>query len=201
MAMARWLASVLLLCACSADDGSALPEGTLRVVDQSGAEFFWVCDEELDDCDVHRIAGVSPPLPPCGKNSVPGYGYGWWRFLSINAWCGHGDGTAVGNTDWGRYVTCETDQDCPAIQHAAEAFECRAGFCQNVDLDNHPPGPPRGVEMEALCYGDAPRHAYDGSPILTPPERPEEMERALEAACPNPSEACAYIPTGCPDPG
>ena len=194
------MVALLLLGACSSD-ADTLPEGTTRVVDQSGAEFFWVCDDELTDCDVDRIAGVSPPLPPCGTLGEPVYICGWWRFLGIDGFCLH-PGGGMASIDWGRALVCEVDEDCPEIEDAAETFECRAGFCQNTDLSAHPPGPPRGIDMELLCFGDMPRYedGIEGIGVLSPTEKPAELVAALEAACPNASEACDYVPAACPDP-
>ena len=186
--------------ACGSDDA----DHGFRVVDQSDAPFFWSCTD--DNCDVHRIAGVSPPLPPCDvvfpgaeEPQTASYSYGWNRFISIVGRCRGADGAAGGLVDWSRYVVCDADDDCPPLLGYDDVFECRAGFCQNVDRETYPPGPPRRIDLERLCMGDGPRYEREPDGSSTTPE----IRAVLDIACPgnDPQAPCASIPDGCPDPG
>jgi hypothetical protein len=200
--MRRGIVALLLLGACqSAPDADALPEGTMRIADQSGAEFLWVCQESNHHlCKVHRIAGVSPRLPECFDDERPEYTYGWGRFVEVFGLCRDADGSGWSWGDWGRFLVCEQDADCPQLVRYGESYECRAGFCQNVDLVAHPPGLPDSFDMTTLCHGDAAR--YDEHD-LTADDYPTKLELEIEAACPHfldqPHAACESIPDGCPD--
>lgn len=193
--------ALLLLGGCSADP-ETLPEGTTRIIDQSDAEFLWVCQESNHHlCKVHRIAGVSPTLPTCRVDEKPIYSYSWGRFVEVFAECTEADGTGWLWGDWGRFVTCEQDEDCPQLERYGEAYECRAGFCQNVDLIAHPPGLPNSNDLTMLCRGDTPRYEPNDH---TADDYPTPMDLKLEAACPKlydePHAACDSIPDGCFDP-
>jgi hypothetical protein len=184
---------VVLAAACS--DADTDPRG-VRIVDQSGGEFFWTAEEH-----VHRIAGVSPELLPCGEDEHADYTYRWNRFVSVVGMCWDLDGSGGWTSSaWDRAVVCDRDEDCPQLTRHDEAFECRAGFCQSVDLEAHPAGIPGYSDMVLLCLGDEPRPEvidYDG--------HPNALDHLLDVACPGQygqtDEPCLSIPDECPDPG
>lgn len=182
---------VLLAAACGE---SFADDGLLRIEDQSGAEFFWTAEEK-----VHRIVGVSPPLPECSSDDYrPDYTYGWNRFVDVFAMCWAVDGTGgSGRSDWGRYLICDDDGDCPQLTRFDHFYECRAGFCQSIDLEAYPPGLPNSIDMEMLCRGDAPRYEEEAFP-----DSPTALDLEVEAACPNEDRfaACTSVPDGCFDP-
>ena len=177
----------------SSDDASEpLPdEQPLRLVDQSGAVFFWDCETDDDgDCHVRRIEGVSPPLATC-SNPRP-YGYFAFRFFEIVASCGDESGTSW-DDDAARYAVCESSADCPQRDDAK--FECRAGFCQNVDTELYPAGLPDLWEIDLLCIGDNPRFSTDYEEMV-------DIWNRADEACPSVvrHEPCNYLPAGCADP-
>jgi hypothetical protein len=163
-----------------------------RIIDQSGAEFFWVCTQQ--SCEVHRIAGVSPPLPECLPREEAEYGVSVARFFAIAATC-----VEEGYFPFiieERFVVCDDDADCPQIEQEefGALYECRAGFCQNIDTETYPLGLPDARDLERLCTGHVLRGGDD---------RPSsELEAAIAVACPvdDYRTPCESIPSACPDP-
>lgn len=190
--MRRCVLVVLVEIACLVPEDDGPP----RIVDQSGAEFFWVCSEAEGFCTTHRIAGVSPPPLDCDDPSLADYGVAWDRFLAIYEHCNmplpDTEQTRVETT---RIVVCDDDRDCPEEAYFDPVFECRNGFCQNADVERY--GDVRFRELFALCFGEEPR--------FTATERPSELEASVEASCPGGWEdwnvICDSIPPACPDPG
>jgi hypothetical protein len=194
---ARGIVMLLVLVAC---ESSSREDDDLRIVDQSGAEFRWVCGGD-DHCAVHRIAGVSPEGPSGCGGSTPDSIYTPYalRFFEVVGVC-HGvspdgvEGFGMGGNA-GRYLVCETDDDCPAAFYDQYRFamtadyECRAGFCQSAD---EAPGLPTRPEMLMLCTGEEPRY----EPYVVDPA----LDAALDAACPVDNAPCTSVPPGCPDP-
>lgn len=160
-------------------------DGPLRFRDMSGAEFFWTGTE------VHLIAGVSPPLPECDEGQRASYKVlSSSRFFVVIGACNDG----IGNIWWGRdrIVVCEHDDDCP--QRETAAYECRAGFCQDVDASTELTYP----DMFSLCFGHEPREAYpDGYPLSDE----SEIAMAIDDACAGALDPCeGPLPASCPDP-
>lgn len=194
----RWSFVVVLGLGCNAARDETLPAGTWRIVDQSGAEFFWVCDDD-ERCAVHRIAGVSPPAPalrPCDLTQPSAYHYSVGRFFTIVGACN--DGGILG---WRRFVVCEGDQDCPPLLTQGELYECRAGFCQNVDVERFPAGVPNKLEIENICFGDHERYEEGFEDEYG--DHPDDVAQLIDAACPHGygDFPCVTLPAGCRDPG
>ena len=169
-----------------------------RIVDQSGAEFYWVCSRH--DCEPHRISGVSPPAPECEHG--PGFFREDWRarFLEVVEGCPlPGDGWWFADADGnGRIVVCDEDTECPEVEGVSISFECRAGFCQSDDTEEHPPALLSQPEVVKVCTGHVPR-GEDDSPS-------PELAAAIEVACPSEHDDnpyirdCVGVPPECPDP-
>jgi hypothetical protein len=196
--MHRSLLVIVLVAACS--DTPADPDAsTLRFMDQSGAEFWWDCNDEGENCEIHRIAGVSPPLPECPEGQVPRLGYlKNWRFFTAYAGCYYDPGTVWFGFD--RIAVCEEDSDCPQIPEKGYAYECRHGFCQDTNIERHPPGVLNMTDTYALCFGSAPR-TTDGSVIGWYEFPREEREKVIEACNADFVAPCDYLPDDCADPG
>lgn len=189
----------LALASCLEPSG----DSQLRISDQLGDEFFWVCGDgrrEEDTCEVHRIAGISPPLPEClpGEGD-PKYGLGHGRLIGLGAYC-HVEGSMDSiQKDRVRFLICESDDECPGRRYdgAPIDFECREGFCQNADIEEHPPSVLWAITVEELCYATA-------APRFEPLALDPELEAALDVACPGRHEyryvECVDVPAQCPDP-
>ncbi|MBC8074091.1 MAG: hypothetical protein IAG13_37570 [Deltaproteobacteria bacterium] len=187
-----WMVLAMVV-GCAPEDGD--DPSTFRITDQSGAEFLWTCTGDKDRDCVHRIAGVSPPLPTCDEGEVPGYSYRWGRFLQIFSYCDNDpddDGWLF--QPWYRAVVCEEDIDCPQ-ELPKKVYECRAGFCQRAERD--PAELPIRFDLIILCNGDEPR-SETIEPLSVSPE--------VEAVCPDHDpglyflQYCEDVPAGCPDP-
>lgn len=191
MLMRRSWMVIAFLAACA--DTSDPDPSTFRITDQSGGVFLWTADER-----VHRIAGVSPEFVPCFEGEVSGYIAVGHRFVAVLGLCSDpATNLSRPRSIWSRFVVCESDEDCPQIDRFDKAFECRVGFCQNVDLEAYPKGIPDHSDMLGLCTGDEPRPAEAAA-------EPSPMDIAVAAACPSEYASdvpCDYIPDGCPDPG
>ena len=175
-----------------ADDGNVLE--SLVVTDQSGAQFGWFCYDHEDhvDCDTPWLGGTPPQSPECGRETRD------WvvsarRFIEIAGLC-WSDGFADSVRWEGRFVVCETDEDCPStLLPDGDEYECRSGLCQNTDTLRYPRGLPTMADALVLCEGVGPRQLELVGPLGD----------AVDAACPDhtyPFEPCAYLPAGCIDP-
>lgn len=190
--MRCWPLLALTLTGCLEPSAGPHP----RITDQLGDEFFWVCPDDEAECAVHRIAGVSPPLPECqpGQGEAE-YGAVPGRLISVAPYC-HVEGSmSATQMDRPRFVICEDDSGCPDGQ--GSVFECREGFCQNADLEEHPPDLLWAITLQELCYATA---APRFEPLVLDPE----IEAALDVACPGRHEywyvECVDVPAQCPDP-
>ena len=183
------LVSSLLACESSPLTLEEANPTTLR--DQSGAVFDWDCSgEERRSCKLSSIDG-EPALPPCDDPQKAGFSYSWGRFVELHAICSTNFGWgSIGG--WERLTVCEADDECPQMLGVDQPqdYECRAGFCQNVDLEQFPAEQlPDWSTMLLLCTGDMPRYQ----------EFPADMVAAVNEACPDHGE-CFKFPEGCPDP-
>lgn len=161
---------------------------TLR--DQSGAVFDWNCAE--DRCRPEPQEDAPYQFCPDAERQI--YSYAWSRFFEITAACAGDDGGWGALPQWSRLVVCESDAECPQRFDAGrdDAYECRAGFCQHVDLERFAPDIlPSSHTMYQLCFGDMPRFG-DESDL-------PGIFAAVDEACPD-SGSCLRIPDGCPDP-
>lgn len=221
--MRSWMIATLLLAACGptvangdgsgggggSDEGSSASDdgGTGQdappqpdtIIDQSGAEFRWVCPPG-EQCRIEIIDGVSP-LPPVEEDGYAGpcpddwfYTFGddfddTMRFFLVQGACPFGNGVAYGPEN-GRYAVCEQDADCPQVIDPASggvaiAYTCVAGFCQDAVNFNVDELPARRT-MVFICNGDTPRFG---------PPYPDF--NAFDAACPDSDAPCDYVPDGC----
>ncbi|MBZ5714562.1 hypothetical protein [Nannocystis pusilla] len=181
------LSLVVLAPACAGEDQPLNPS---TITDQSGAVFGWECDDDLR-CRVTRL-DESPPAPvdDCGPVLTPTFSYSWGHMIELSAVCADDEGW-VSFPGWGRFVVCEADADCPTIQD--DSYVCNAGFCKNVDGEQHFDQLPNRWQMELICLGDIPRYEpYEPSP---------ELAAAIDEACPGESnDPCVSLPAGCRDP-
>jgi hypothetical protein len=179
-----------VLAACEEPEAESTPR---VLTDQAGGEFFWGCNKNGLKCEVHRIAGVSPPLPEC-EAGIGYYRGSGRRFFSVTAVCPRGPDDFE-RRDIDRFLTCETDDACPTIAEAGKMWECRAGLCQLHSQTGLSAGMPTVGELETLCIGPVP-HFADWRP------RYDELLPRIEAACPGDhyQAPCISIPEGCADP-
>lgn len=184
------LVSALLLVACN--DTSSKPAQPETITDQSGAVFGWSCDDTR--CYVERL-DESPPLPDCGPEGKAFYSYTWGSLIEITGGCPI-DGKSWGSLpEWGRFVVCEADADCPTVigQGHVDEYLCHAGLCRSVASAEYHDDLPNRWMMEYLCFGDRPRFEPFDDP---------DLEAAIDVACPGDSinSPCLSIPDGCADP-
>ena len=184
-----------------------------RIVDQSGAAFDWVCDEEAT-CAIMSIAAGSPGAPPC-EDSIANGNYGfyfhvlWGRFVQVTAMCELEDPFSsvrgIGEGAWRRLVVCDSDSDCPQPFAETELepdpgdYVCHSGYCQAENVDDYPRDVVIAREAPTLCFGTQPRYT---SPLGTPQTRD-----AVASVCSNASDGdgldarCSGpLPEFCPDP-
>lgn len=194
----------------ASDDGGTeqdAPSQPDTIIDQSGAEFRWVCPPG-EQCRIEIIAGLSPlPEHPRADPEWDGPCPDDWkyvrddfddhlRFFDVQGACVTATGWYSWRGEWGRYVICEQDTDCPQVVDPSSgtvttSFSCVAGFCQdavNFDLDEVPDG----WTMRALCIGDGPRFVPDVYSVQALP-----YQAGLDAACSGPDAPCDYVPEGC----
>lgn len=181
----RSLALVFLLPACGSE--AEPTDEPQRILDMSGAEFFWTGD------DVHRIAGVSPVPPVCTEGTADYKLLRGSPFGKIAGGCiqEHGFAGWYGND---RIIVCDVDDDCPI--GASRPYECRAGLCRDVDHS----GVMVYTDAFSLCYGHEPRS--DDFNYWS--HHDSELWNAVEDICPSPGfpEPCTGpLPPECRDPG
>jgi hypothetical protein len=148
----------------SSDDASTATSSTgeppaaqpSRLRDESGALFDWVCGadpDRPDHCSIERIPDVSPPLPDCGQREAF-YSYAWSINFRIAGACDLGETPGWSTRDdWERCVVCSEDSECPPVVDSDDFFECRDGYCQNVDPEPYADLPPQPCDNTAPRYG------------------------------------------------
>ncbi|HLT38656.1 MAG TPA: hypothetical protein VK034_20350 [Enhygromyxa sp.] len=132
------------------------------LVDTSGARFDWRCSKGV--CELGLLPETPEPMP-CPEDSSPGYSYAWGRFIEIVSVCGFPEGGGWSATPGdGRYLACEVDDDCPQLDfyESPDFYECSAGLCQNVDVDQFPRDAaiPQWAALP-LCLADSARAEAD----------------------------------------
>src|SRR5690606_18560430 len=132
------------------------------LVDTSGARFDWRCAKGT--CELGLLSETPEPMP-CPEDYHPAYSYLWGRFVEVTSVCEfpERDGWSAIPSD-GRYLACEVDDDCPQLDFHSNplAYECSAGLCQNVDVDEYPRDSIRKYEALPLCLADLPRGSAFG---------------------------------------
>lgn len=149
--------SRLLFAICLVPSLSACSDQPEVIIDTSDARFEWRCKKDV--CEFGLLPETPEPLP-CPESLVPAYSYVWGRFIAIMSVCGNPDGWGW-SADYGagRFLACDVDEDCPQLDFYENPsyYECSAGLCQNVDVDNYPRDVVGQSEAVALCLATTPR--------------------------------------------
>lgn len=173
-------ALVVLLAACSTN--ASPPE----VIDTSGARFAWVCDEHC----VPEITDGTPPLPPC-DTGTPLYGWGFGRFIEIDAGCTSSNGGWRSSSNRSRPLACADTFDCP--QFTTGTFACRNGLCQNEDTSTFPAAVITWSQAFALCYGPIAREE-----TIDPNSAASlQADEAVAQSCPVGGTCTQPLPASC----
>jgi hypothetical protein len=180
----------LLLAMCIASSLFGCSDQPEVLIDTTGAHFDWRCSAR-GGCKFGLLAETPAPVP-CPEDYGAAYSYLTHRFVEIVSVCEFPDGSGWSSSpDHARYLICEADDDCPQFHFSeySDLYECSAGLCQNVDVDEHPRDTIMHFEAIPLCLADTPR-GYGGY---------NEIEALLDAHCgPESRDLCALpLPEPC----
>ena len=134
--------------------GCTAADEALVMTDTTGESFEVACSGA--SCRVTPFSDELP-LPRCDVDEQPGYSFSTGHFVVLAAVCIDSDGDWISWSHWRRPASCASSSDCPEL--LGNAFECRAGLCQNADLVVWPENLVNRFDVRLLCLAPIERSA------------------------------------------